>query len=151
MPQPFRRQFLIRLAGLASVWLPFRTARAQADPFAALVRELTGGTAVSRGRVTIETPLLADNGKSVPLKLRVDSPLTPTDFVRSIALLSEKNPRPLIARFQFGANAGRAEVSTRVRLNGSQRLLALAQLSDGSWWSGGIEVVVTESACLDDS
>jgi sulfur-oxidizing protein SoxY len=145
-----RRRFLSLLASLAAGWLPL-AARAQADPFADLVRELTGGAPVSRGRVTIETPLLADNGHSVPLRLRVESPMTAAQHVRSIALLSEKNPRPLIARFKFAAGAGRAEVATRVRLNGSQRLLAVAQLSDGSYWSGGVEVVVTESACLDDS
>ena len=56
-----------------------------------------------------------------------------------------------MATFHLGAQAGRAEVATRVRLNGSQRLLAVAQLSDGSYWSGDAEVEVTESACLDAS
>ena len=54
-------------------------------------------------------------------------------------------------RSSYWRSSGRAEIDTRVRLNGSQRLLAVAQLSDGSYWSGGVEVVVTESACLDDS
>lgn len=146
-----RRRFLSLLASLPTALLPLRAARAQADPFAPLLRELTGGAPVTRGRVTIDTPMLADNGLSVPLNLSIESAMTAADHVRSIALFSEKNPRPLIAKFQLGAAAGRAEVATRVRLNGSQRLLAVAQLSDGSWWSGGAEVVVTESACLDDS
>ena len=128
-----------------------RAARAQSDPFAPLVREITGGAPVWPGRVTVDIPLLADNGHSVPLKVSVASPMTVVDHVRSIILLSEKNPRPVIAKFQFGPGAGRAEVATRVRLNGAQRLLALAQFSDGSFWSGSAEVVVTESACLDES
>lgn len=151
MNAPARRRFLAVAASLAAGLIPSRAARAQADPFAALVREFTGGAAVTTGRVTIDTPLLADNGHSVLLKLRVDSPMTAAAHVRGIALFSEKNPRPVIAKFRLGAGAGRAEVATRVRLNGSQRLLAVAQLSDGSYWSGGVEVVVTESACLDDS
>ncbi|MGH8650010.1 MAG: thiosulfate oxidation carrier protein SoxY, partial [Burkholderiales bacterium] len=64
-------------------------------------------------------------------------------------LLSERNPRPVMATFHLGPQSGRAQVATRVRLNGSQRVLALAQLSDGSYWSGDAEVEVTESACLD--
>jgi sulfur-oxidizing protein SoxY len=151
MPAPARRRFLSVLAALAAAVVPLRAARAQDDPFAALVRELTGGAPVKAGRVTVDTPVLADNGHSVPLKLSVDSPMTAADRVRSITLFSEKNPRPLIARFHFGAGAGRAEVATRVRLNGTQRLLAVAQLSDGTFWSGGAAVVVTESACLDES
>ena len=146
-----RRRFISLLAGVAAGLLPVRVARAQSDPFAALVRDVTGGVPVWPGRVKVETPLLADNGHSVPLKVSVASPMTAVDHVRSITLLSEKNPRPVIAKFIFGQGAGRAEVVTRVRLNGAQRLLALAQLSDGSFWSGGAEVVVTESACLDES
>ena len=151
MPAPPRRRFISRLAGLATGLLPMRAVWAQSDPFAALVREITGGAQVSPGRVKVDIPLLADNGNSVPLKVSVVSPMTAVDHVRSITLLSEKNPRPVIATFHFGAEAGRAEVATRVRLNGAQRLLALAQFSDGSFWSGGAEVVVTESACLEES
>ena len=71
------------------------------------------------------------------------------DHVRSIHILSERNPRPIIAAFHLNPQCGRAEVSTRVRLNGSQRVTVLAALSDGSWWSGSAEVEVTETACLD--
>jgi sulfur-oxidizing protein SoxY len=73
------------------------------------------------------------------------------DYVRTITVLSDRNPRPLVATYHLGPRAGRAQVATRVRLNGSQRLWALAELSDGSFWSGHADVVVTESACLDDS
>ncbi len=151
MASSSRRRFLSLVASLAAGLGPWRTARAQPDPFAPLVREVTGGAFVRRGRVTVDTPRLADNGHSVPMRLAVDSPMSAADYVRSITLISEKNPRPVIATFRLGSRAGRAEVVTRVRLNGTQRLLALAQLSDGSWWSGATEVVVTESACLDES
>jgi sulfur-oxidizing protein SoxY len=75
--------------------------------------------------------------------------MTAPDHVRAITLLSGRNPRPLMATFHLGPRAGRPEVATRVRLNGTQQVLAVAQLSDGSWWSGSAEVEVTESACLD--
>lgn len=150
MDTPARRRFVSLLCGLAAAPLwPARAARAQPDPLDPLVRKLTGGAAVSRGRVTVDTPRLADNGHSVPLKVSVASPMTAADHVRSITLLSERNPRPVMATYHLGPRSGRAEVATRVRLNGSQRILAIAQLSDGSYWSGGAEVEVTESACLD--
>ena len=143
---------LFLLAALAALpLLPFRTARAQADPFAALLKQVTGGAIVRPGRVKVDTPRLADNGHSVPLTVSVESPMTAADHVRNITLLSERNPRPLMATFYLGPKAGRAEVATRVRLNGTQRVLAVAQISDGSYWSGTAEVEVTESACLDMS
>ena len=152
MGTPARRRFISVLAGLAAAPLwPVRVARAQADPLGPLIRKLTGGAPVNRGRVTVDTPRLADNGHSVPLAVSVASPMTATDHVRSITLLSERNPRPVMATYHLGPRAGRAEISTRVRLNGTQRVLAIAQLSDGSYWSGSAEVEVTESACLDAS
>jgi len=151
-PISMRRRIIALLAGLAAAsLLPFRVARAQADPFAALVKQVTGGATVRPGRVKVDTPRLADNGHSVPLTVSVESPMTVADHVRSITLLSERNPRPLMATFYLGPKAGRAEVATRVRLNGTQRVLAVAQISDGSYWSGTAEVEVTESACLDMS
>ena len=145
-----RRRFVALLASLAAAsLLPSRAARAQADPFAALLKQVTGGATVRPGRVTVDTPRLADNGHSVPLTVSVESPMTAADHVRSITLLSERNPRPLMATYYLGPKAGRAEVTTRVRLNGTQRVLAVAHVSDGSYWSGTAEVEVTESACLD--
>jgi len=148
-----RRRFISVMAGLvAAPLLPARPARGQeADPFAPLIRSITGGAAVKPGRVRVDTPRLADNGHSVPLTVSVESPMTAAHHVRSITLLSERNPRPLMATFYLGPKAGRAEVATRVRLNGTQRVLAVAQISDGSYWSGTAEVEVTESACLDMS
>ena len=147
-----RRRFVSLLVGLAaagSLW-PARKARAQAtSPLDPLIEKLTGGASVMPGRVTINTPRLADNGHSVPMTVSVASPMTEAEHVRSITLLSERNPRPVMATYHLGPRAGRALVATRVRLNGSQRVLAIAQLSDGSFWSGSAEVEVTESACLD--
>jgi sulfur-oxidizing protein SoxY len=145
-----RRRFISLLAGLAAVpFLRGRQALAAADPLAPLVEKLTGGAPVREGRVILDIPRLADNGHSVPLHLTVESPMTAADHVKSITLLSERNPRPLMATFHLGPKAGRPELITRVRLNGSQRVRALVQLSDGSYWSGSAQVEVTESACLD--
>jgi len=77
--------------------------------------------------------------------VRVDGPVR----VARLTLLSPRNPRPVMASFYFGPRAGHAEVVTRVRLNGTQRVVALAQLADGTLWSSEAQVEVTESACLD--
>ena len=72
-----------------------------------------------------------------------------TDYVKSIHLYGPRNPRPNMANFYLGPRAGRAQISTRVRLGGSQKVLAVAALSDGTFWSASAEVVVTLSACYD--
>lgn len=128
-----------------------RIARAQltVQPLEPLIAKVTGGAEVRVGRVTLEIPRLADNGHAVPLRISVSSPMTERDFVRTIHVLSERNPRPLMAAFHLNPHCGRAEISTRVRLNGSQRVVVIAGVSDGSWWSGSAQVEVTETACLD--
>jgi sulfur-oxidizing protein SoxY len=142
-----RRRFLISCSALA---LAPALAHGQQNPQRdALLRELTGGSTVRTGRVVVDTPPLADNGHSVPLRIVVDSPMTATDHVRRIVVLAERNPRPLVATYFLGPHSGRAEISTRIRLADIQEVVAAAELSDGSWWMGGAHVIVTELACLE--
>jgi sulfur-oxidizing protein SoxY len=107
------------------------------------------GAAMRRGRVRLELPRVAENGHSVRVVVSVESPMSEAEHVREIALVSDKNPVPLIATFFFAPGAGRAEIESRVRLNGTQRVTAVAQLSDGSFWFDAADVVVNELACLD--
>jgi len=149
---PDRRRLIVILAALGLLpRVSVRPAAAAENDLAPLIAKITGGKRLQAGRIKVDTPLLADNGHSVPLRLIVDSPMTPADHVRAITVLSDRNPRPVIATYHLGPRAGRAQIATRVRLNGTQRIWAIAQLSDGSFWSGHADVVVTESACLDDS
>jgi sulfur-oxidizing protein SoxY len=143
-----RRGFLAQLLALCA-W-PFAAARAaDADTVDAMVLKVTGGAAVQPGRVKLELPVLADNGNSVSLKVSVDSPMTAANYVKSIHIYAARNPRPNVANFYLGPRTGRAQISTRVRLGGTQRVLAIAALSDGSFWSATADVVVTLSACYD--
>jgi sulfur-oxidizing protein SoxY len=115
-----------------------------------LLDPITKGAAVQQGRVKLEMPLLADNGNSVAMTVSVESPMTAADHVRAIHLISERNPEPRMASFHLGPRAGAAEITSRVRLAGSQRVVALAEMSDGSFWMGSANVVVTLSACVDE-
>ena len=114
-----------------------------------VLESLLGGAMMRRGRVSLEVPAIAESGHSVPLTIRVSSPMTDTDYVSRIDLVSEKNPVAHLATFFLGAYAGRAEVSSHIRLNGSQRLTVVAQISDGSFWFDAADIAVTEAACLD--
>ncbi len=143
-----RRHFLAGVAGVLA--LP-RKARAQVSPLDPHVWAITKGAPIKTGKVKLELPQLADNGNSVAMKVTVESPMTDAEHVKSIHLFSDRNPVPRMASFYLGPHAGKAEVVSRVRLAGSQHVTALAQLSDGSFWSDTAQIVVTLSACLDES
>jgi sulfur-oxidizing protein SoxY len=105
---------------------------------------------VKQGGITLSLPMLADNGHLVPLSLKVDSPMTEESHVTHIYLISQRNPVPLMAMFVMGPWNGRAELSMRVRLSGTQMVVALARMSDGTFRYETQEVVVTEAACIDN-
>ncbi|HET7764816.1 MAG TPA: thiosulfate oxidation carrier protein SoxY [Burkholderiales bacterium] len=141
-----RRTFLAGLGGLALAGAAL--AQESLDPRAAAVAK---GAPVRKGKVKVTLPQLADNGNSVPIRIVVDSPMTATDYVKSIHLYSERNPVSNMANFYLGPRSGKAEIDSRVRLAGSQKVTAVAALSDGSFWYDAASIVVTLSACLDES
>ena len=149
-----RRRFLTAAAGLAgAIGLASAPRRAGATPAAMeeAVRKVIGTAQVNKGRVKLDVPPLIDNGNSVPLSVAVESPMTPSDYVKAIHVFSERNPLPNVVSIHLGPRAGRARIATRVRLADSQTVLALAELSDGSYWTDSAQVVVTLSACLEES
>jgi sulfur-oxidizing protein SoxY len=116
-----------------------------------LMAKLTGGRAAEAGGILIELPQIAENGNSVPMHVRVDSPMSPQDHVTAIHIIAERNPRPLVGTFHFGPQSGRAELSTRVRLAGTQKVTVLAALSGNRYRLVTQDVLVTSAACLDES
>jgi sulfur-oxidizing protein SoxY len=152
--QATRRRFLIdtaALAGAVGIWLPLATGPASATPASmrAAIRRVVGDTQVTKGRVKIDLPPLIENGNAVSLTVAVESPMTAEDYVKAIHVFTEKNPQPNVISVQLGPRAGRATFSSRIRLADSQKVIAIAQMSDGSFWSDEIEVIVTLAACLE--
>lgn len=157
-----RREFLLAAGGIAAgiALESATTAAAAAEPTPATIamaaamqeaiRKVVGAARVNPGKVTLELPPLIENGNGVPLAVRVDSPMTQADHVKAIHVFSEKNPLPNVVSFFLGPRAGRASVATRVRLADTQTVVAICELSDGSFWSGSASVVVTISACLEE-
>ena len=114
------------------------------------IRSMIGEAEVRKGKVTLDLPPLVENGNTVPMTVSVECPMTKTDYVKAIHVFNEKNPQPNVISAQLGPRAGKAVVTTRVRLAGTQKLTAIAEMSDGSYWSDTQEVIVTLAACLED-
>ena len=148
LSSPIRRDLLAVGVGLAGAMV-LPPAAAQSDELTAAVAAFAGGATVRPGRVKLEVARLVDNGNVVPVSVSVESPMTAADHVTSIAIFNEKNPQRDIAKFAFGPRSGKASVSTRIRLATTQKLVAVARLSDGSFWSDSADVIVVLAACID--
>jgi sulfur-oxidizing protein SoxY len=155
MPEgPTRRHFLVVSTGVALlVAMPVGSTPAFATSamLAAAIREVVGAEPLHTGKVKIDVPPLVENGNSVPITVSVTSPMTVADHVVSVYLFNEKNPQPNIGNFHLGIRAARAQVSTRIRLADTQKIVAIAKLSDGSFWSASADVVVTLAACTEEA
>ena len=114
------------------------------------MRQLIGAREPQPGGVTLRLPKIAETGNSVPLTVAVDSPMTPEDYVLHIHIFVEGNPEPVAATYHLGRRAGKAEISTRLRLARSQTVLALAEMSDSSVRSATASIVVTLGACVEE-
>jgi sulfur-oxidizing protein SoxY len=150
-----RRGFLTGTAGLAggiiiASVVATRSSRATPAAMQVAIKKVVGEAPLRKGKVTIDVPPLVENGNTVPLTVSVDSPMTATDYVKAIHVFNEKNPQPNVIGVHLGPRAGKAALSTRIKLADVQKIVAVAQLSDGTFWSGEADVIVTIAACVEE-
>jgi sulfur-oxidizing protein SoxY len=153
--RPTRRAVLAG-AGAASaagaLGVPLLTVRpvmATPDKMQAAIKAVVGEAPVKKGRVTLDIPPLVENGNTVAMTVSVESPMTPADHVKVVHVFNEKNPQPNVIDAYFGPRAARASFASRIRLADTQTLVAIAEMSDGSFWSDQVDVIVTLAACLE--
>lgn len=132
-----RRSVMVMSAGaLVAFGLPMRASAAAEDRIA----EFTGGAAIADGGITLTAPEIAENGNTVPIQ--VDAP-----GAEAILVLAMGNPTPGVAEFRFGPLAASQSASTRIRLAGTQDVVAIAKMADGSFAKASSNVKVTIGGC----
>jgi sulfur-oxidizing protein SoxY len=145
-----RRRFIALAAG-AMAAASLRATAQEVQDIAPFVNSITGGAKPEEGGIDIDLPQLAENGHSVPLTVKVASPMNERDYVSAIHVIAERNPRPAVATFHIGPWSGRAEVGTRIRLAGTQKVTIVAALSGNRFRIARKEIVVAAAACLDEA
>ena len=145
-----RRMYLsaLGLLGLSTWMAPSLTMAKKPEAMEAIAK-IAGSNTIRDGRVKLVIPPLVESGNLVVLKLSIESPMTANDYVKAVHVIAEENPSPNIFTAYFTPRSGRAELTTRVRLADSQRVWAIAQMSDGSFWQGYADTLVTLSACTE--
>jgi sulfur-oxidizing protein SoxY len=137
------------VGGLLLTIVKIQSARATPETMNAAIRKVIGEAPLRKGKVTIDVPPLVENGNTVPLSVTVESPMTAADHVKAIHVFNEKNPQPNVIGVKLSPRAGKAAISTRIKLADAQKVVAVAQLSDGTFWSDDADVIVTIAACVE--
>lgn len=149
-PGATRRAVLLgTLAGSVAVTIRLEPAQATPERMRTAIRNVVGEASIRKGRVELEVPPLVENGNTVALSVAVDSPMIATDYVKALHVFNEKNPQPNVISVHLGPRAGKAKISTRFRLADSQMVTAIAEMSDGTFWSASADVIVTLAACVE--
>jgi sulfur-oxidizing protein SoxY len=146
------RRTLLRQLGAAGLLLALRPSGTGATPTAVeeAIRQRIGDREPQPGGMTLTLPKIAETGNSVPLTVTVDSVMTATDHVLRLHVFVPANPEPVASTYHLGMQAGKAQISTQIRLARTQTVLALAEMSDGSVRSDAASIVVTLGACVDE-
>jgi sulfur-oxidizing protein SoxY len=146
------RRTLLRRLGAAGLLMALWPATSWSTPEAVqeAIRQRIGAREPQPGGMALTLPKIAETGNSVPLTVAVDSPMTPDDHVLRIHVFVPGNPEPVASTYHLGVRAGRARISTQIRLARSQTVLALAEMHDGSVRSDAASIVVTLGACVDE-
>jgi len=148
-----RRHWLQRIQKLGlftlGAWFSPSIVFAKKEDADEAIQKIAGNAKIQEGRVTLTIPPLIENGNLVVLKVSVDSPMTANDYVKTIHVIAEGNPLPNIFTAYLTPRSGTANITTRVRLADSQRVWAIVQMSNGSFWQGSAETLVTLSACTE--
>ena len=140
-----RRSAIAMGAGaFAALSLPKLAVAAAGDD---AIAAFTGGAQMADTGVTLTAPEIAENGNTVPVSVTVDLPFTADQYVKAIHLFAEENPTPEVASFFFTPLNGKASASTRIRLAKTQRVIAIAELSDGRILRTANDVKVTIGGC----
>jgi len=148
--RPSRREFAIGAAAAATIAaLPLETvlAQDQTQPWEQAVRKILGDAKPIDGKITVEMPEIAENGNTVPFTIAIDSPMTETDFVKAIHIVATANPQPGVATFRLTPLSGKAAVASRMRLQRTQDVITIAELSDGRFLMAKRTVKVTIGGC----
>lgn len=145
-----RRDFLVGAAALATLSALLTGPTAAQDRPATLdeaLKKIMGEAKPADGKISLELPEIAENGNTVPFTLAVDSPMTDTNYVKSMHIFAGGNPQVDVASFNFTPESGKAAASSRMRLAKTQDVVVVAELSDGKFLLGKRTVKVTIGGC----
>ena len=115
----------------------------------ATLKRLFGNRLLSPGeeKIKLELPLIAEDGGNVAVTVESSLPVIGATHVNHIYIIADKNRRPMLAKFSFTPDSGRALVSTSIRLATTTDVRSVAEMSDGTLYAVSRHVRVTISGC----
>ncbi|MBF0448222.1 MAG: thiosulfate oxidation carrier protein SoxY [Magnetococcales bacterium] len=120
---------------------------ARADGVEALIAEKMGAGEITRGLVSIDTAASADNGALVRMPVKVDHPMEPDNYIESVGLFVDNNPKPFVAQYNFTPECGVVDFECRIKMAKTSKVRAIAKTNSGKLYDFVMEIQVAEGGC----
>ncbi|MDA1089967.1 MAG: thiosulfate oxidation carrier protein SoxY [Proteobacteria bacterium] len=148
-PGHFDRRDFLKMTGAGAMVLTMTPFAAEATPemVTEALAKVLGNKKFKDGRIKITLPEIAENGAAVAMRVAVDGPMTADDHVTAIHMFSEGNPLPYIGSYRLSPRNGKAEISLRIRLAQSQKIVVAAETSKGETFLARQGIKVTLGGC----
>jgi sulfur-oxidizing protein SoxY len=148
-PRSINRRDFIKASGAGALLLTAVPLSAEATPIStiAAIEKVIGAKAPKEGKIKVIMAEIAENGGTVPLKVSVDSPMTPEDHVQAVHIFADGNPFPEVVSYYMGPHNGKAYLSIRLRLLKTQNIVAVAEMSNGETFISRKKIKVTIGGC----
>jgi sulfur-oxidizing protein SoxY len=117
------------------------------EEVARILQQISGGRPIRRGHVSLDMPVVAEDGRVVPVMIETDLPQTAERYVKAVHLIVDHNPDPHLAAFHLTPRVGAASISTRIKMKRTTWVRAIAETSTGEMWADYSRVRVTLNGC----
>ncbi len=117
------------------------------EEVARILKRVSGGRPIQRGHVSLDMPLVAEDGRVVPVIIETDLPMTPEEYVRAVHLIVDHNPDAHLAAFYLTPALGKVSISTRIKMKRTTWVRAIMETSTGEVWAGYTRVLVSLNGC----
>ena len=117
------------------------------EEVARILRRISGGRPIQRGHVSLDMPVVAEDGRVVPVMIETDLAQTAERYVKAIHLIVDHNPDPHLAAFHLTPTIGAASITTRIKMKRTTWVRAIVETSTGEMWADYSRVRVSLNGC----
>ena len=142
-----RREAMMLISGIAGSVIFPSLSFSQTNQALKRIDEITKGLGAEESDIYLDLPEIAENGNQVKVSFEMDSPMTQSDYIKSVYILSDGNPSPNVAKFSFTPEMGSCSATTRMRLSKTQNVYLLAESNSGQFLMTNAKVKVTIGGC----
>jgi len=112
-----------------------------------ILAERFQGRTIQHGHVTLDMPTMAEDGRYVPVIIESDLPMTADNHVKSVFVIVDHNPDPLVTLFHLTPAIAAVQIQTRIKMKRTSWIRAIVETKGGELYADYAKVDTTLNGC----